>query len=97
MGLIKADQAMLKMNRGIPMNSTAGVIKERVFVRSFSKDKIVLFGTHIVSDGVILQTQIFLMKETILKEGIWKSQHMNGLDGNVKMKRDRIRINGTIA
>ena len=66
---------------------TAGMDpKERVrfrnLISSFSKDKIVLLSTHIVSDVEYIADKIFLMKEgQILKEGTPEeiTAQMNGL------------------
>ena len=66
---------------------TAGLDpKERVrfrnLISSFSKDKIVLLSTHIVSDVEYIADKIFLMKEgQILKEGTPEeiTAQMNGL------------------
>ena len=66
---------------------TAGLDpKERVrfrnLISSFSKDKIVLLSTHIVSDVEYIADEIFLMKEgQILKEGTPEeiTAQMNGL------------------
>lgn len=67
--------------------ATAGLDpKERVrfrnLISSFSKDKIVLLSTHIVSDVEYIADKIFLMKEgQILKEGTPEeiTAQMNGL------------------
>ena len=66
---------------------TAGLDpKERVrfrnLISSFSKDKIVLLSTHIVSDVEYIADEIFLMKEgQILQEGTPEeiTAQMNGL------------------
>ena len=60
---------------------TAGLDpKERVrfrnLISSFSKDKIVLLSTHIVSDVEYIADEIFLMKEgQILQEGTPGGNH----------------------
>ena len=54
----------------------------RNLISSFSKDKIVLLSTHIVSDVEYIADKIFLMKEgQILKEGTPEeiTAQMNGL------------------
>ena len=71
----------------ILVEPTAGLDpKERVrfrnLISSFSKDKIVLLSTHIVSDVEYIADKIFLMKEgQILKEGTPEeiTAQMNGL------------------
>ena len=85
---------------------TAGLDpKERVrfrnLISSFSKDKIVLLSTHIVSDVEYIADEIFLMKEgQILQEGTPEeiTAQMNGLvwecevDVNMKKKNGAIEL-----
>ena len=75
------------MKRRLGIEPTAGLDpKERVrfrnLISSFSKDKIVLLSTHIVSDVEYIADEIFLMKEgQILQEGTPEeiTAQMNGL------------------
>ena len=75
------------MKRRLGIAPTAGLDpKERVrfrnLISSFSKDKIVLLSTHIVSDVEYIADEIFLMKEgQILQEGTPEeiTAQMNGL------------------
>ena len=76
---------------------TAGLDpKERVrfrnLISSFSKDKIVLLSTHIVSDVEYIADKIFLMKEgQILKEGTPEeiTAQMNGLVWECEVDENR--------
>ena len=77
---------------------TAGLDpKERVrfrnLISSFSKDKIVLLSTHIVSDVEYIADKIFLMKEgQILKEGTPEeiTAQMNGLVWECEVGEKRV-------
>ena len=77
---------------------TAGLDpKERVrfrnLISSFSKDKIVLLSTHIVSDVEYIADKIFLMKEgQILKEGTPEeiTAQMNGLVWECEVDEKRV-------